>query len=179
MSPVLFGFPVEYLIIGVLLLALLVLYLLYSRLSATVEKRAYQVAERWRRDEIARIEQKKEAEMESRVNEKAGILFQSWRQSEEKKIRQDAVAKSQAVTKGKITEHLIPYFPAFAYNPKDARFLGSPVDFFIFDGLSEGDLSEIVLVEVKTGKSQLSKREKQVKECVEGGRVRYEVMRHG
>lgn len=179
MSPALFGFPVEYLVIGVLLLALLVLYLLYSRLSATVEKRAYQVAERWRRDEIARIEQKKEAEMESRVSEKAGILFQSWRQSEEKKIRQDAVAKSLAVTKGKITEHLIPYFPAFAYNPKDARFLGSPVDFVIFDGLSEGELSEVVLVEVKTGSSQLSKREKQVRECVEGGRVRYEVLRHG
>jgi predicted Holliday junction resolvase-like endonuclease len=38
------------------------------------------------------------------------------------------------VTFGKVTEHFIPDLPDFAYNPKDARFLGSPVDFIVFDG---------------------------------------------
>jgi len=54
---------------------------------------------------------------------------------------------------GKITEHFIPYLPMFKYNPKDARFIGSPIDFIVFDGLSEGEIRKIVLVEVKAGKS--------------------------
>lgn len=53
-------------------------------------------------------------------------------------IRQDAVQRSQAITAGKVHEQLIPYLPAFPYNPKDVRFLGSPVDLVVFDGLAEG-----------------------------------------
>ncbi len=53
-------------------------------------------------------------------------------------IREDAVQRSQAVTARKVHEQLIPYLPAFPYNPKDVRFLGSPVDLVVFDGLAEG-----------------------------------------
>lgn len=66
-------------------------------------------------------------------------------------IREDAVLRSQAVTAGKVHEQLIPYLPAFPYNPKDVRFLGSPVDLVVFDGLAEGRVRRIVFVEVKTG----------------------------
>ena len=35
-----------------------------------------------------------------------------------------------------------PLFPAFRnqFNPKDARFLGTPLDFIVFDGLDEGEV---------------------------------------
>ena len=105
------------------------------------------------------------------------ILFRNWKLDEEKKIRQDAVKKSEAVTRGKVTEHLIPYFPDFEYNPKDARFLGTPVDFIVFDGLSEGEMNKVVFIEVKSGKTDtLSKREKLVRECVDRGKVSYEII---
>lgn len=111
------------------------------------------------------------------VRREAETEFAGWRQRNEKAIRRDAVQRSQAVTVGKVTEHLIPYLPEFDYNPKDARFIGSPVDFLVFDGLDEGDLRAIVFVEVKTGASTLSPREKRVREAVVDRRVRWRVMR--
>jgi predicted Holliday junction resolvase-like endonuclease len=152
----------------VLFLSLLAVYLLlkYIQLKGKVESRAREIYETWQ----AR-------EMDSQVSEKADTLFRTWKLEEEKKIRQDAVKKSEAVTRGKVTEHLIPYFPDFEYNPKDARFLGTPVDFIVFDGLSEGDMNKVVFVEVKSGKTGiLSKREKLVRECVDKGKVSYEII---
>jgi len=152
----------------VFFLALLIVYLLvkYIKLKGRVESRARDLYEDWQ----AR-------EMERQVSERADTLFRTWKLDEEKKIRQDAVKKSEAVIRGKVTEHLIPYFPDFEYNPKDARFLGTPVDFIIFDGLSEGEMNKVVFVEVKSGKNgALSQREKLVRECINRGKVSYEII---
>jgi predicted Holliday junction resolvase-like endonuclease len=149
-------------------LALFAAYLLlkYIQLRGLVESRARDLYESWQNREMAR-----------QVSEKADTLFRTWKLDEEKKIRQDAVKKSEAVTRGKVTEHLIPYFPDFKYNPKDARFLGTPVDFIVFDGLSEGEMKTVVFIEVKSGKTDtLSKREKLVRECVDRGKVSYEII---
>lgn len=94
-------------------------------------------------------------------------------------IRRDAVARSKDVITGKVVEHLAPYFDAFPYNPKDARFLGSPVDFVVFDGLDEGGLRHVVFVEVKTGASALTPRERSIRDAVRAGRVRWEEFHAG
>jgi predicted Holliday junction resolvase-like endonuclease len=94
--------------------------------------------------------------------------------------RRDALARSRNVVSGKVQEHLVPFFPEFLelFNPRDARFLGSPIDFVVFAGLDEGEeCRDVVLVEVKTGKSSLSKRERQVRDAVEAGRVSYKLIR--
>ncbi len=58
----------------------------------------------------------------------------------------------------------------------DSHFLGKPIDFICFSGLNEKDeVDEIVFIEVKTGQSSLSAREKSVKKAIEEGRIRYEV----
>lgn len=78
-----------------------------------------------------------------------------------------------------MTEHLIPFFPDFKYNPKNVRFLGTPVDLVIFDGLSEGEVKNIVFVEVKTGKTaNMSTRERQVRDCVQKKNVIWEIIHH-
>ncbi|MEK6978081.1 MAG: Holliday junction resolvase-like protein [Candidatus Hydrothermarchaeota archaeon] len=93
------------------------------------------------------------------------------------KERENAIKMSEAVIKGKVTEYLIPYFPDFRYNPKDVRFIGTPVDLIVFDGLSEGEVRKVAFVEVKTGKTaNLSHREKLVRNCVENKNVAYEVI---
>jgi predicted Holliday junction resolvase-like endonuclease len=153
-------------IIFFLVLLAVYLLLMYIQLKGGVESRAREMFETWQ----AR-------EMERQVSEKADTLLRTWKLEEEKKIRQDAVKKSEAVTRGKVTEHLIPYFPDFKYNPKDARFLGTPVDFIVFDGLSEGDMNKVVFIEVKSGKNcTLSKREQLVKESIDRGKVSYEII---
>ena len=91
-----------------------------------------------------------------------------------KKIRQDAVKRSNAVKGGQIAEQLAPFLPNFPCNPADAHFLGQPIDYIAFPGLCEkGTADEILLIEVKTGTSQLSAREKGIKQAVEAGRIRY------
>jgi predicted Holliday junction resolvase-like endonuclease len=92
----------------------------------------------------------------------------------EASIRDDTLRRSQSVVAGKATEHLAPLLPGFAFDPRDARFLGSPVDFIVFDGLSEGGVREVVFVEVKTGPSAaLSSRERLVREAIEDRRVSF------
>ena len=92
-------------------------------------------------------------------------------------MRKNAVQQSRAVTRGQMYEQLVPYLPGFRFNPKDAQFLGRPVDFVIFDGLDEGDLRRIVFAEVKTGGSKLTTRERLVRDAIREGRVEWAEIR--
>ncbi|OLB08699.1 MAG: hypothetical protein AUH06_01715 [Gemmatimonadetes bacterium 13_2_20CM_69_27] len=99
------------------------------------------------------------------------VYFQRWRARYTDAIRQDAIQRSHAVTVGKVHEQLIPYLPEFQFNPKDARFLGTPVDLVVFDGLDEGQLRRVVFIEVKTGGATLNVRERQVRDAVQARQV--------
>ena len=91
-----------------------------------------------------------------------------------KKQRKDAVKKSRAVIGGQVAEQLAPYLPEFPCNPGDVCFLGKPVDFIGFTGLTESDeIHEVMFIEVKTGQSKLNRHEKQLKDAIQKGRVRY------
>ena len=94
-------------------------------------------------------------------------------------IRRDASQRSRAVTRGQVAEQLFPYLPEFSYDPRDARFLGSPIDFVVFDGLEAGEVKSVIFVEVKTGASTLTTRERRVRDAVKAGNVRWEELRHG
>jgi predicted Holliday junction resolvase-like endonuclease len=107
---------------------------------------------------------------------------QMWAE-QEAGIRKDAADRSRYVLKGKITEHLIPLLrDKFKHEPADARFLGMPVDYIIFDGYSavKDDNSDvpisIVLADIKTGNAQLNRTERKIKEAVEAGRVHWETI---
>ena len=111
------------------------------------------------------------------AKKEAEASLAGWIKENEKRIREDAAARSKSVRQGHMTEQLAPYLPEFTWNPKDARFLGSPLDMLIFDGLDEGELREIVMLEIKKGSSTLSKRERMVRDAVNDGRVRYQELR--
>jgi predicted Holliday junction resolvase-like endonuclease len=92
-------------------------------------------------------------------------------------IRRHAVSQSRAVTRGQVFEQFAAYFPDFEFNPKDAQFLGKPVDFVVFDGLDDGELRRIVFVEVKTGAATLSTRERCIRDAIQRGRVEWRELR--
>jgi predicted Holliday junction resolvase-like endonuclease len=149
------------------ILAIVILLIAYIRARENIDERARVLFENWR-----------SATLEREARERAELLCREWVIEQEARIRRDAVEKSEAVVRGRVTEHLLPFFPNFPYNPRDARFLGSPVDFVVFSGLSAGSLDEIVFVEVKSGRSaSLSSRERMVRACVEEGKVRYHIMK--
>ena len=154
-------------VIGVLV------YRLFS-LRAQMETRIRQQVSAWRDREMELVRQ----EQGEIARREVGVQFQQWKDEHEQLIRRDAIQRSQAVTLGKITEHFVPYLPDFSYNPKDARFLGSPIDFVVFDGLSEGQVKNIVFVEIKTGVSALSTRERRIRDAVQSGRVVWQECRY-
>jgi len=85
------------------------------------------------------------------------------------------VTQSRAVLGGKFTEQMVPFFPDFKYDPTEVRFIGSPIDMIVFPGLARGDPEEIVILEVKTGKSaQLTPQQKKIRQLVEDGMVRWD-----
>ena len=89
-------------------------------------------------------------------------------------LRSDAIKRSRSVIGGQLAEQVAPFLPGFPCHPGDARFIGKPVDFIAFPGLTEdNEVHEVLLIEVKTGKSALSGREKEVRRAVAEGRVRY------
>jgi predicted Holliday junction resolvase-like endonuclease len=122
----------------------------------------------------------KDRKRHEEVTALAQELAQTQVQDQLQQARKEAVEKSNQIVKGKVLEHFSPYFPTFPYNPQDARFLGSPIDFVVFDGLSEGNLKQIVFVEVKSGTQdrKLPKREQQVKDCVMQGKVHWIYVQH-
>jgi predicted Holliday junction resolvase-like endonuclease len=168
---------IEWIFILILVVCVLFLIMYLVHMKGTIESRARDLFSSWRTLEQEDTRKWKEEELPRISREKAGILFDEWRAREEEGIRTDAVKRSHAVTRGKITEHLIPYFPGFPYNPKDARFLGSPVDLIVFDGLSDEKIQKIVFVEIKASRNPvLSKREREVRDCIDEKRVEYRML---
>ena len=103
-------------------------------------------------------------------------VWQKWGEEKEKAVR-DAVAQSRAVLGGKFTEQMAPYLPEFKYDPTEARFIGSPIDLIVFPGLSRGEPEEIVIMEIKSGRSaQLSPQERKIRQLIEDGMVRWELL---
>jgi predicted Holliday junction resolvase-like endonuclease len=94
------------------------------------------------------------------------IEFRAW----EDAIRKDAIKVSREVLWEKFSEQLAPYLPGFEYDPMDACFIGAPVDFPIFSGLSKGDPKEILLLETKSRRSSLSSKQRQLRNLVEAGK---------
>lgn len=81
--------------------------------------------------------------------------------------------KSSETRLGQIGEHLVPFLEGCSYDPKQMHFLGNPIDYLIFD-LDQG---ELVFLEVKTGNSKASKRQRTIKNIIKSGNVFYEELR--
>ena len=151
------------------------------------EKKA--IIERQVRTEFFEKEEKLRIAMESAFEKSSGLEKEiieirsemtTWKAQEEEKMhdrirdaRDDALKRSRVVLKGKIGEQLAPIFDVFPFDVADARFIGSPVDFLVFDGYSDGEIKEVVLVEIKTGKSRLSTKERSIRNVVNEGRFRW------
>ncbi len=110
--------------------------------------------------------------------------FRQWQETEKlrweeerERAKKEAIAQSRAVLGGKFVEQLAPYLPEFKYDPTEARFIGSPIDLIVFPGLASGDPEEIVIMEIKTGKTgQLTPQERKIRKLIEDGMVRWELI---
>jgi predicted Holliday junction resolvase-like endonuclease len=74
---------------------------------------------------------------------------------------------------GNIAEQMAPFSSAFPWDPEGFKFLGKPIDGIQFEN------DRIILVEFKTGKNQLSKDQRRIKNLVTNREVYFEEVRFG
>jgi len=79
--------------------------------------------------------------------------------------------KSSEVRTGKIVEQLSPFLENYPVDPGTARFIGDPIDFCHF--LDD----KIVFVEVKSGESQLSAKQRNIRDLIQAGKVEFVLYR--
>ena len=118
------------------------------------------------------------AEYEQKIQE----LMLAHQQDTQQAIKK-SLNTSRATIKGRIAEQFAPMLPEFEYLPSDAKFLGDPVDYVIFDGYTEwrdGNLPaeqiEVILMDIKSGGARLSKGQVAIEQAVKQGRVRFETL---
>ncbi|MCD4654307.1 hypothetical protein K8T06_10280 [bacterium] len=93
-----------------------------------------------------------------------------------KKLESKFRKRSHAVMTGLVNEQMAPLIEGFPGTPSDARFLGKPIDYIVFDGLTQGDVKEILFVEVKSHiNGRLTSNERSVREAVKNKCVRWVV----
>ena len=92
--------------------------------------------------------------------------------------RKDALKRSRSVLRGQATEHLAPYILKDT-NPKDYRFMGNPIDYVCFEGLSNvldktsEEITFVNFIDIKTGKSTLNKSQRKIRDAIKQGRVKF------
>ena len=79
--------------------------------------------------------------------------------------------KSSEVRTGKIAEQISPFLSDYPLDAKTARFIGDPIDFVHFDE------DKVTFVEVKSGMSQLSKKQRHIRDMVKAGKVDFVIYR--
>lgn len=142
----------------------------YYRTLAEHERRAKQMFDDWKNQH--------EQEIRREIRE---ALEKEYEQKLERE-RKQAIEKSKAVQRGQVIEQFFPLLAGL--DPESIRYLGQPVDFLVFRGLEksrkdedhkEGDREdeiEVVLVEIKTGKSQENERQRRLRRAIESGDAR-------
>jgi predicted Holliday junction resolvase-like endonuclease len=79
--------------------------------------------------------------------------------------------KSSEVITGQIAETLAPFLSDFKYNPQNAIFLGQPIDYLVFEK------NEIVFVEIKSGNSTLSKKQRNIRDLIKNNKISWKEIR--
>jgi predicted Holliday junction resolvase-like endonuclease len=92
--------------------------------------------------------------------------------------RKDSLKRSRSVLRGQATEHLAPYILK-GTNPKDYRFLGNPIDYICFEGLSDlldgqaNAITSVHFIDIKTGKASLNKSQRRIRDAIKNSQVEF------
>jgi predicted Holliday junction resolvase-like endonuclease len=79
--------------------------------------------------------------------------------------------KSSETRIGHISETLAPFLDHFEFDPENCSFLGKPIDYIAFEE------EAITIIEIKSGKAQLSKKQRQVRDLIKDGKVYWKEIR--
>lgn len=154
------------LVIGFLSAALLVYWVLSRQMQQKAQEYHQQL-------------QRKIAEYEERIRR-----LQLQHQQEIKRARQESVEQSRHTIKGQLSEQLVPLLPGFEFHPSDARFIGHPIDYVVFNGytrLKDGNGNpeelEVVILDIKRNMAALTREQRAIAQAIHAGRVKFRIVR--
>ena len=108
---------------------------------------------------------------EQDLNKKIVQLEKDLQQETENRKKVLSQKKSGEVRLGHIAETLAPFLDQFEFEPERCSFLGQPIDYISF-----GD-DEITFIEVKSGNSQLSQKQRHIRDLVKQKAVSWKEIR--
>ena len=79
--------------------------------------------------------------------------------------------KSSEVRLGNIAETLAPFLDQFDFDPENCIFLGRPIDYISFED------EVITLIEVKSGKAQLTTKQRHIRDLIKNKQVAWKEIR--
>ena len=85
--------------------------------------------------------------------------------------REGSLRRRESTRYGQITEQFMPFISEYPYDSKQFRFLGSPIDGVQFEE------DKIVMIEFKSAGSQLSTRQRRIRNLVREGKVDFQEIR--
>ena len=99
--------------------------------------------------------------------------FKSQKDNDILEARKDSNKKQRATIKGQITETIAPWSMTVVNSVSELNFLGNPIDFIGFKGMDgDGDI-DIKFIEVKSGKSKLSTKQRRIRDAVKAKRIEW------
>ena len=95
-----------------------------------------------------------------------------WEGGRAEAIVKARLKQSRAVLGGLVSEQMAPLLPGFPFDPGDCRFVGKPVDFIVFKGMNEQNITEVIFLEVKSGTARvLNSQERKLRDVIRSGSV--------
>jgi predicted Holliday junction resolvase-like endonuclease len=90
-----------------------------------------------------------------------------------KEAKREALRHSRAGLGRIVSEEVAPLLHDFPGKASEARFIGKPIDYLIFKGMDEKNVTEVVFVEVKSGTSRLNDDERPLRDAIIAKNVRW------
>ena len=92
----------------------------------------------------------------------------------DKRFERQKVGQRSKIS-GTILEKYCPFSPEYTYDPRDVVSVFDAFDFLVLRGKSVGQIEEIIIQEMKSNtKTPLNWSQKQLRDCVERGAIRFE-----
>tara|TARA_B100000530_G_C15869791_1_gene452889 strand:+ start:451 stop:1053 length:603 start_codon:yes stop_codon:yes gene_type:complete len=124
----------------------------------------------------------------SEISELTNEIEEITTQSEEKSVeikKQKGRAASAHTTKGQILEKWCPFLEHPEIDPdweaKNWSFMGQPIDYIIFDWRNDKTINladgKVVMLDVKSGKSQLTTKQRRIRDLIQAGKVEWKTIR--
>ena len=126
----------------------------------------------------------KKGEINALSEELEGEMDKNEEKAQEIK-KQKGRAASAHTTKGQILEKWCPFIEHPEIDPdweaKNWTFMGQPIDYIIFDWRNDKTINladgKVVMLDVKSGKSQLTTKQRRIRDLIQAGKVEWRTIR--